>query len=70
MSEMDSLDDLDDVAAEISIEAPEADAVEQHQQLSSARENHWPEHIPFEADPADAADQERTVSVEEDDEYR
>lgn len=67
MSEMDS---LDEAVEEISIEAPEADAVEQHQQLKSAQEKRWPERIPFEADPADAADQERTVSTEEDDDYR
>lgn len=67
MSEMDS---LNDAIEEISIEAPEADAVEQHQQLKPSEENQWPERIPFEADPADAADQEHTVNVEEEDDYR
>jgi hypothetical protein len=66
--EMSEMDSVDEAVEEISIEAPEADAVEQHQQLNSAQENRWPERIPFEADPADAADQERTVNLEDEDE--
>ncbi|GAA4597239.1 hypothetical protein GCM10023194_71490 [Planotetraspora phitsanulokensis] len=67
MSEMDS---LDDVADELSIEAPEADAVEQHQLAQSSGEDRWPEHVPFDADPADVAEQERAVDVGDDEEYR
>ncbi|WP_210158891.1 hypothetical protein [Microbispora oryzae] len=66
---MSEMDPLDDVAGEISIEAPEADAVEQHQQVEVPEDNHWPEHVPLEADPADVAEQERTVGGDDED-YR
>ncbi len=54
------------------IEAPVADAIEQEQSLrgeeDSERED-WPAEVPLDADEADAADQGRTVDLDEDD-YR
>lgn len=41
---------------------------EQHQSVD-ADGPEWPDHIPLEADPADAAEQSRTVELDEDD-YR
>ena len=66
MSEMDSLDDV----VELAIEAPEADAVEQHQLARSSGEDRWPEHVPLDANPADVAEQERAVDTGDDEEYR
>ncbi|RJL33647.1 hypothetical protein D5H75_11980 [Bailinhaonella thermotolerans] len=53
------------------IEAPEADAVEQHQRLDPPDDlpGGYPRSVPFDVDPADAADQEREVRLDED-EYR
>jgi hypothetical protein len=66
---MSEMDPLDDVVEEISIEAPEADAVEQQQLVKVPEDNRWPQRVPFEADPADVADQERTIDLDDDD-YR
>ncbi|WP_405086954.1 hypothetical protein [Microbispora sp. NBC_01389] len=66
---MPEMEPLDEVAEEISIEAPEADAVEQHQLVKGAEDRRWPERVPFEADPADVTEQERTVDLDDDD-YR
>ncbi|TMR95539.1 hypothetical protein [Nonomuraea basaltis] len=54
--------------AEVSIETPEADAVEQHQDM---RENHGRprRELPLDVDPGDAAEQDRVVELD-DDEYR
>ncbi|ETK31195.1 hypothetical protein MPTA5024_36160 [Microbispora sp. ATCC PTA-5024] len=68
--QMSEMDPLDDVVEEISIEAPEADAVEQRQLVRIAEDARWPERIPFDADPADVAEQERTVDLGEDEDYR
>ncbi|MGI5154678.1 hypothetical protein [Microbispora sp. CA-102843] len=67
--QMPEMDPLDEVVEEISIEAPEADAVEQHQLLNVPDDRRWPERVPFDADPADVAEQERTVDLDDDD-YR
>ncbi len=58
-------------AAPLDIEAPEADAVEQHQDLRESRVAHTPllHRIPFDVDEADVADQNRVVEFDEDD-YR
>jgi hypothetical protein len=61
-------DDTEPDDAELDIEAPEADAVEQHLDV---RQQH---DLPItgrgdEADPADAAEQSRVVELDEDD-YR
>ncbi|MEU6999408.1 hypothetical protein [Nonomuraea sp. NPDC046570] len=69
MSEMDTRGDErpfeDD---ELSIEAPEADAAEQHRLLRE--EGLLRQELPIEVDPADAADQDRTVEFGDDDDYR
>ncbi|WP_285704106.1 hypothetical protein [Microtetraspora sp. NBRC 16547] len=67
MSEMDS---LGETAEELSIETPEADAVEQHQRVKSSDETRWPDQVPIEADPADATDQERVVEQDDEEDYR
>ncbi|MFD8560023.1 hypothetical protein ACWDOR_31380 [Streptosporangium canum] len=53
---------------EVSAEVPEADVAEQHRPVDEDGPE-WPDHIPLEADPADAAEQSRTVALDEDD-YR
>ncbi|GIH91395.1 hypothetical protein ACFFMN_30905 [Planobispora siamensis] len=77
MSEMDvnetTLEEIDDalsgeIGTEIDVETPEADAAEQHRSMQEER-SAWPDRIPFDADPADAADQTREVGIDEDD-YR
>jgi hypothetical protein len=65
---LDSLEPLDDVADELETEVPEADAIEQHLTIREGRRE-WPLEIPYDVDPADAADQERTVDTGDDD-YR
>ncbi|GAB1821370.1 hypothetical protein [Herbidospora sp. RD11066] len=51
-------------------EAPEADVAEQNRAVAEEpEEDAWPEDLPLEADPADAADQKRTYDDDEDD-YR
>ncbi|GLW07543.1 hypothetical protein Misp01_26730 [Microtetraspora sp. NBRC 13810] len=77
MSEMDVRgDDLverandDDVApGEIGIETAEADRAEQHRTLREGNDTWRYREIPFDVDPADAADQGRTIDLDEDD-YR
>ncbi|MBD0291947.1 MAG: hypothetical protein ICV70_00030 [Jiangellaceae bacterium] len=49
------------------LEAPEADAVEQQQDVLVADDE--PPAVPYDVDPADAAEQSRTVPYDEDD-YR
>lgn len=58
------------------MEAPVDDAIEQHQSAASDSDEdpeqeatQWPRQVPLDADEADAADQERTVELDEDD-YR
>jgi hypothetical protein len=53
---------------ELDLEAPEADAAEQHIELLQHRDIPITER-PDDADPADAADQRRVVDLDEDD-YR
>jgi hypothetical protein len=59
--------------SDMNLERPEADSAEQDQDaIPAADENGGPdqdEETPFEADPADAAEQGREVSSDED-EYR
>ena len=67
--EPDELEALDTFAPdELDLEAPEADAAEQHADLLEppSRESLRP---PLEADPQDAADQHHVVELDEDD-YR
>lgn len=49
-------------------EASEADAAEQYQAVREER-SAWLRRLPFDADPADAAEQDRDVELDEDD-YR
>jgi hypothetical protein len=51
---------------EVSLEAPEADAVEQHIATREARQR-WPLVVPSEASEADAVDQGAEVEMDEDD---
>jgi hypothetical protein len=64
----DALDPLDEMAGELDIEVPEADAVEQHR-VDHADQREWPLEIRYDVDPADAVDQEREVDLGDDD-YR
>jgi hypothetical protein len=50
------------------IETPEADAVEQQQDVVDTAPDEPPE-VPYDVDPADAAEQSRSVGFDEDD-YR
>lgn len=68
-------DDPDDVVAAVTDdagpedpEAPEADAAEQRRDLVTHGEDEQP-FIPFDVNPADAAEQHRVVEYDEDD-YR
>ncbi|MFC4532453.1 hypothetical protein [Sphaerisporangium dianthi] len=65
---LDALEPLDDVADELQTEVPEADAIEQRLTIRDERRE-WPLEIPYDVDPADAADQERVVDLDDDD-YR
>ncbi|HUK70147.1 MAG TPA: hypothetical protein VLW50_15565 [Streptosporangiaceae bacterium] len=54
------------------MEAPLDDAIEQDQSVrpdEDADREQWPEELPLDADEADAAEQIRTVDIDEDD-YR
>jgi hypothetical protein len=53
-----------------SLEAPEADAVEQEAEVAPAEPSRSVSGVPLEADPADAADQAREVALDEDEDYR
>jgi hypothetical protein len=50
------------------LETPEADAVEQQQDVVDTPPDEIP-HVPYDVDPADAAEQSRSVGYDEDD-YR
>ena len=50
------------------LETPEADAVEQHQDVVDTPRDEPPE-VPYDVDPADAAEQSRAIGYDEDD-YR
>lgn len=58
--------------SEESLEVPEADAVEQDADAAPApgESAEDPADVPLEADPADAADQAREVSLDENEDYR
>jgi hypothetical protein len=52
------------------VEAPEADAVEQHAEAGPDEpEDRLPAEVPLDADPADVSEQQREVGYDED-EYR
>jgi len=59
---------------EIDIEAPEADALEQHAESYDSGEEEGAtqpsREVPLEADPADAADQDRSAGAVDEDDYR
>ena len=58
--------------SEMDMEAPEADAIEQHQEVIDDEEDAagtGPRSVPFDVDEADAAEQERSVGFDDDD-YR
>jgi hypothetical protein len=68
MSEEGQLWSSRDEPDEPDLETPEADAVEQHQDVVDTPPDEPPE-IPYDVNPADAAEQSRTVEYDEDD-YR
>jgi hypothetical protein len=53
-----------------SLEAPEADVVEQQADVTPAEPSRSRPGVPLEVDPADAADQAREVALDEDEDYR
>jgi hypothetical protein len=57
--------------SDMSIETPEDDALEQHQELVADEESdtRGPHQVPFEVNEADAAEQDRSVGFDDDD-YR
>ncbi|GII66574.1 hypothetical protein Skr01_66590 [Sphaerisporangium krabiense] len=59
---------LDDATEGLQTEVPEADAIEQRLDVRTERRE-WPIEVSYDVDPADAADQNRTVEFG-DDEYR
>lgn len=70
MSEMDVRgDDRPFDEDELSLDAPEADAAEQHRHVLD-REGSLRTELPFDVDPADAAEQDRAVDVDDDEDYR
>ncbi|HEY7486285.1 MAG TPA: hypothetical protein VH912_17600 [Streptosporangiaceae bacterium] len=56
-------------AEPVGVETPEADAAEQHTPLTQEEQPRWTIQVPFDADEADAAEQDRLVELDEDD-YR
>lgn len=72
MSEMDTRGDEnvydEEEEEELSPETPEADAAEQHREIRQETAGARRE-VPLDADPADAADQDRVVDYDDDD-YR
>jgi pyruvate/2-oxoglutarate dehydrogenase complex dihydrolipoamide dehydrogenase (E3) component len=55
--------------SELDMETPEGDAIEQHQEVVEEESSAQPRYIPFDADEADAVEQERDVGFDDDD-YR
>lgn len=55
------------------MEAPVDDAIEQHQSVRADEDtdsDEWPAEMPPDADEADAAEQGRTVALDDEDDYR
>ncbi|MEV4179655.1 hypothetical protein [Nonomuraea sp. NPDC049709] len=59
---------LEEEEGELSIETPEADAVEQHRDMLQSV-GRLRRELPLDVDPADGADQDRVVDLDDDD-YR
>ncbi|MEV6319467.1 hypothetical protein [Streptomyces sp. NPDC051776] len=64
-----TFDDDADQPEEFDVEAPEADAAEQHAELVEQHDAPLDDHALESANPADAAEQARVVELNEDD-YR
>jgi hypothetical protein len=67
MTEPHAGDTFDD---DVDIEAPEADVLEQHTSAGRDQEQSRRRETPFEADDADAVDQDRDLEVDDEDDYR
>ncbi|MES4889816.1 hypothetical protein [Streptomyces sp. NPDC096012] len=65
----DVVEDLeaDDAVQEIDVEAPEADAAEQHTEIAPVKDDPLTELDPARANIADLVEQARVVSVDDDD---
>ncbi|GAB2945638.1 hypothetical protein ACFMQL_08535 [Nonomuraea fastidiosa] len=71
MSEMDVRGDEGPYTEEeeLSIETPEADAIEQQREMLQST-GQLRRELPLDVDPADGADQDRVVDLDDDDYYR
>lgn len=66
----DTFEDDEEAVETDDVEAPEADAAEQHAELLRQHDTPLTGRDLLEADPADTAEQARVVEIDEEEEYR